>query len=106
MGILSERRHVWRHHLDRIMWRRRRRRFRLILTLFLAAEGICLHLQGAFTRETLAIRLIRTEEICQTELIAAGGQEETAIPDIYGVRFCPDTLEIQFYHRKESINVN
>jgi hypothetical protein len=106
MGILLGRRHAWRHHLDRVTWRRRQLRFRLILTLILAAEGICLRLQGAFAKGTLAIRLIRTEEICQTELIAAGGQEETAIPDIYGVRFCPDTLELQFYHRKESINVN
>jgi hypothetical protein len=88
------------------MWRRRRRRLRLILAVLLMTEGICLRLQGAFAKGTLAIRLIRTEESCQTELIKAGGQDETVIPDIYGVRFCPDTLELQFYHRKESINVN
>jgi hypothetical protein len=106
MGILLGRRHAWRHHLDRVTWRRRRRRLRLILVVLLMAEGICLRLQGAFSRGSVAIHLIRMEEECQTELIAVLGQEETAIPDIYGVRFCPDTLELQFYHRKESINVN
>jgi hypothetical protein len=106
MGMLSGRRHAWRHHLDRKRWHRRRWLFRVLLILAVAAEVICLRLQGAFADGSLAIRMIRTEEICQTELIAGGATDLMMEPDIYGVRFRPDTLEIQFYHRKESINFN
>lgn len=63
--------------------------------LVIGAGGICAG-DGRF-------RLLRREEACVVEWIEAGSAGSGESEEIYGVRFKPDTLELQLYHRQEKI---
>lgn len=67
----------------------------LAVELVIGAGGICAG-DGRF-------RLLRREEACVVEWIEAGSAGSGESEEIYGVRFKPDTLELQFYHRQEKI---
>lgn len=46
-------------------------------------------------------RFLRQEEECAVEWAVPGESPEGENGEIYGVRLKPDTLEIQFYHRRQ-----
>ena len=98
---------------------RRIRRFRTCL-----AAALCVELlagAGMFWNQNRPeLSLVRREELCEVELIPKtvrhgaettedgnpGGAGDTAAleeQDIYGVRLDLEALEVQFYHRKDSV---
>lgn len=49
------------------------------------------------------IRFLHREEICTVEWIAPSDSGRDVCAEIYGIRFRPDTLELQIYHRQETV---
>ena len=103
---------------------RRIRRFRTCLAAALCAEVLA----GAgiyWNQNRPELNLVRREEICEVELIpktsldgtddvnagrtgkanAAGEAAAAEEQDIYGVRLNLEALEVQFYHRIDSVQV-
>ncbi len=110
-------RRAWRHRLAREdsrgrRCRKSRRRLQGMLSMTAAAEAAYL---TVVTAGRMDVKLIRREEQYQVEWIQpwdAGRRNAVAgLPgaawdedgEIYGIRLCPDTLEIQFYSRSHSI---
>ena len=86
------------------------RRFRTCLAAALCAELLA----GAglyWNQNRPELNLVRREEICEVELVPKtaldGMDDEKAVApeeqDIYGVRLDLEALEVQFYHRKDSV---
>ncbi len=100
------RRHMgrpWRHHLGTTRVKLRRRCLGLLFLAGLAAGGLYLGAAGRPGGLGLHLELVRHEQEYRVELIS---QETADLPgsgDIYGVRFCPGSLEVQFYHSSQSV---
>lgn len=97
-------RRAWRHRIGQ-RYGRRSRGLRRILALVLATEAGCFMVTGV---KRMDIHLIRQDEQYQAEWISpwesADYVRDTENPgNIYGIRICPETLEIQFYSRRHSI---
>lgn len=94
----------WRHQIGG-RYGRREKKLRRILMVVLAAEaGWLVGVSG----KRMEIRLIRQDEQWQTEWISPGeafgsSQDGDSPTTVYGIRICPETLEIQFYSRSRSI---
>ena len=102
----------WRKHCIRRLAQKfqRIRRVRTCLAAVLFAEV----LTGAgmyWNQNRPELNLVRREEICEVELVPKtaldGMDDEKAVApeeqDIYGVRLDLEALEVQFYHRKDSV---
>lgn len=102
-SVRHGKRRPWRRRIVK-KYGRRRQGLRRVLILALAAETGCLMSSGM---KRMELRLIRQESQYRAEWIspweAAAGGEETFPDRVYGIRLCPETMEIQFYSRRRSI---
>lgn len=112
------RRRPWRHGLGRRYGRHGLGTYRLRrgLTVILAAELVC---GVVVCARRMDIRLIRREEEYRAEWISPleafdgteagikdGVEQEDFGGTVYGLRVCPETLEIQFYSRRQSVETH
>ena len=104
------RKHCIRRLAQKFQRARRIRRVRTCLAAVLCAEV----LTGAgmyWNQNRPELNLVRREEICEVELVPKtaldGMDDEKAVApeeqDISGVRLDLEALEVQFYHRKDSV---
>lgn len=77
-------------------------RLRRVLLGALALELVTI--AGRYGTQTgIHMELARTEEDCHVEwVVPEEDDRQTPEEDCYGIRFQPETLELQFYHRKQN----
>lgn len=98
------RRRAWRHRIGQ-RYGKGSRGLRRMLAVILAAEAGYIMIVSV---NRMDIHLIRQDEQYQAEWISPW-ESADCIRDtensgnIYGIRICPETLEIQFYSRRHSI---
>ncbi len=103
---------AWRHHLAR-RWKEDKKSrtdarkgygIRLLLSLILIAEMIHMVLAAA---DRMNVSLFCQEKQIMVEWVnpwqPGKGEKPEADGAVYGVRICPETLEIQLYRHEQSI---
>lgn len=71
-------------------------RRRYAFAAVLAVEALLL-IPRTFRERGIVFRMMQCEEICQIEWVFP----QNSLENTYGLRFCPGTWELQFYHRQE-----
>lgn len=56
-------------------------------------------------KEKLKFRVVNRQQEYHVEWIIPSSSEDAVSGDIYGVRICPDTWEIQIYHSQETVHL-
>ncbi|MCI8660648.1 MAG: hypothetical protein HFG57_11700 [Lachnospiraceae bacterium] len=52
-------------------------------------------------KEKLSFRVVNSQQEYKAEWVLPSGTGENITGDVYGIRICPDTWELQFYHSQD-----